>query len=195
MTTTTAPLETLDAHKVKQIVTGELGSKLDEQLTAQQRREQQFSGAASAFQQASQKLLLLHKHVQLELEDDKQESELYKVAGEPKLIAAYVKKWISRCSTSMDNLAVQAKATQVAASGAAGELAKSVKLIQNHHNAATARVLQITEAEEAAKKNGKNGFRPGDGSRRKEVKARMANEKTKKKTKRTATKKARKNKR
>ncbi len=188
----TAPADTLETNQAKQFVTGEIGTRLDEQLTAASNRQQQAAGASHAYHNGATKILLLLDHVKRDFEN--KESELHKSLEGAALVRAYVNKYITRCSEAMENLKVQSKAVEVQAGGAVIDLKQAVETVQRYHTSATKRIINIVEvATEAAKPNGKNGTsvrRPGDGSAKKELRARMDAEKAKQNKKPTKKKKA-----
>jgi hypothetical protein len=191
----TAP-DTLETNQAKQFVTGEIGGKIDAKLTEAKDRVQKCKGGVAAFAQGSAACEALHTHTKNDFNDPK--SELHKCGGEPALIRAYVNKYITRCSEALLNLKVQAKASEVQALGAVPELEEAVKIIQRYHDSATVRVGQFQSKIAEDKDAKEEPSRPGDGSARKDLQARMDAEKAKKAKKKAAKKpkkKARKRKR
>ncbi len=189
--------DTLQTNQAKQFVTGEIGQGIDARLTDTKDRIQQNIGAGKAFRRASDLILVMKNHTAQDFKD--LESELRK-ATDPALVHAFVNKYIDRCSEAMLNMSVKAKTDELQAMGAVPELTEAIKLVQNYHSAATVRIGQfrLQTEQESGSKNGKsNGVRrPGDGSARRDLQARIVAENGKKKPVKKArkAKKARKRK-
>ena len=137
----------LESLKAKVDVTGDLGETYDQMLQAAEREAHGREGAEQILKTAAKLVLKLHEHVDKDFE-----------AGElPKQelqIVSYVKKYVTRASECLQNLASKMEAEKLVANGKVAALRPAVDLVQRHHNSAVAVYKQVeTELKET---NGKD---------------------------------------
>ena len=134
----------LEAVKAKVAVTGDLGETYDQMLEAAEREAYGREGAEKILQAASKLVLKLHEHV----DKDHEAGEIPK--GELQIVG-YTKKYVTRASECLLNLAKKMEAEKYVAHGKVAALKPAVALVQRHHDSANAVAKQLEAALEEAR--------------------------------------------
>lgn len=125
--------------ELKQLVTNEVGVRVEDALEAAKKDLSVLEGRQTAFADGSKTLEALLVSVDKDIEEEKYDA----VVGE------HVKRYVLRCIHAMSNLAANAANLRIAQTGKVQGFAQTITLLQNMMDAEKAKAAALVAAESA----------------------------------------------